>query len=415
MKYYNVEYLSKGKKQSMLLKANNKREALEKAKLKTSGIIVRATETAAPLEETLKEFKEEFLTRFKKGRIKRRDLIAMIRQLAVMTNAGIPIHDALQEIAKSTTNTRLKLVLEDLAESINAGISFSKSLEKYQDELGSLTITMIRLGEQTGDMAAALFTLADIMEQIDENVRKFKKAIRYPIIIFAAMTVAFVILISFVVPKFKSIFDKYQAELPLPTQILLWLEHVFNTYGLYILLGFVLVISIIIFLYKRNPDFKYATDKFLLKVYLIKDIIYYAQLNRFMLILSELIRAGIPVVDALENSINMVDNSYIKQKLQVVKQMVEKGSSIQDAFKETGLFENMIIQMIGAGETSGQLDMMLQKITEYYGMKFDYILDNLSTYIEPIMLAVMAAMVLLLALGIFLPMWDMAQVINKGG
>ena len=413
MKYYHVEYLAKGKKQSMLLKAANRREAIEKAKLKTSGIVVRATETAAPLEETLRELKQDFFTRFRRGRVKRRDLIAVIRQLAVMTNAGIPIHDALIEIARSTANDRLRLILEDLAESINAGINFSKALEKYQDELGSLTITMIRLGEQTGDMAQALFTLADILEQIDENVRKFKKAIRYPLIIFFAMAVAFVILISFVVPKFKAIFDKYNAELPLPTKILLWLEHVINTYGLYIFGGFVLAIFLLIFFYKRNPDFKYAVDRFLLKVYLIKDIIYYAQLNRFMLIFSELIKAGIPVVDALENAISMIDNSYIRQKLQVVKNKVEKGSSIEDAFKETGLFENMIIQMIGAGESSGQLDMMLQKITEYYGMKFDYILDNLSTYIEPIMLAIMAALVLLLALGIFLPMWDMAQVINK--
>ncbi|NPA63806.1 MAG: type II secretion system F family protein [Epsilonproteobacteria bacterium] len=414
MKYFNVQYLSKGKKQSMLIKAANKREALEKAKLKTSGIIVRATETAAPVDETLKELKKEFFGRLRRGRVKRRQLIAVIRQLAVMTNAGIPIHDALQEIARSTTNERLRVILEDLAESINAGISFSKALEKYEDELGSLTITMIRLGEQTGDMAAALFALADILEQIDENVRKFKKAIRYPIIILVAMAVAFVILISFVVPKFKAIFDKYKAELPLPTKILLWLEHAFNTYGLYILSGLVLTLFLLVFFYKRNENFKYTVDKFMLKIYLIKDIVYYAQLNRFTLILSELIKAGIPVVDALENAIAMIDNSYMKQKLEVVKNMVEKGSSIQDAFKETGLFENMIIQMIGAGETSGQLDMMLQKITEYYGMKFDYILDNLSTYIEPIMLAVMAALVLLLALGIFLPMWDMAQVINKG-
>ncbi|NPA64713.1 MAG: type II secretion system F family protein [Epsilonproteobacteria bacterium] len=412
MKYYNVEYLSKGKKQTMLLKAANKREALEKAKLKTSGIIVRATETAAPLEETLKELKAEIFGRLKRGRVSRRQLIAVIRQLAVMTNAGIPIHDALTEIARSTANERLRHILEDLAESINAGINFSRALEKYEDELGSLVITMIRLGEQTGDMAHALFKLADILEQIDENVRKFKKAIRYPIIIMTAMAVAFVILISFVVPKFKAIFDRFHSELPLPTKILLWLEHAFNTYGLYILIGLVILYFALSFLYKQNENFKYSFDKFLLNVYLIKDIIYYAQLNRFMLVLSELIDAGIPVVDALENSINLISNSYIKQQLQVVKNMVEKGSSIQDAFKESGLFENMIIQMIGAGETSGQLDMMLKKITEYYEMKFNYILDNLSTYIEPIMLAVLAALVLLLALGIFLPMWDLARAVK---
>ncbi len=412
MKYYNVSVLAKGKKNVLLLKSSDKKEAIEKAKLKTGGIVVRVEETSPPIEETLNELKNELFSKLKKSRVNRRELISAIRQLAVMTNAGIPLHDALIEIANSTANDHLKNILTDLAESINAGISFSQSLQKYEQELGSLTITMIRLGEQTGDMAHALFTLANILEQIDENVRKFKKAIRYPLITLGAMAVAFVILISFVVPKFKSIFAKFHAELPLPTKILLWLEHAFNTYGPYILLGFFVISFIVSYLYKKNEEFKYSADKFMLNVYLLKKILYFSQLNRFMLVFSELVKAGIPIVDALENSVSMVDNSYIKEKLQIVKQMVEKGSSIEEAFKETGLFENMILQMIAAGEASGQLDNMLEKITEYYGMKFDYILDNLSSYIEPIMLAIIGALVLLLALGIFLPMWDMARVVQ---
>ncbi len=411
MRYYNVQVLAKGKKQTLLISSENKREALEKAKLKSSGIVVRIEETSMPVEEKFKALKNELLS-YKKSKIKRQHLIATIRQLAVMANAGIPIHDALTEIANSTQNAQLKALLEDVAENINAGISLSQAMEKYKDQVGTLTITMLKLGEQTGDMAYALFTLAGILEQIDENVRKFKKAIRYPLITMTAMAIAFTILISYVVPKFKSIFDKFHAELPLPTRILLGLEHLFNTYGLYVLAGLVIVIFLTIFSYKTNPDFKRKLDTLFLKLYLLKDIIYYSQLNRFMLIFSELVKAGIPVVDALDNSISMIDNTYIKEKLEIVKNMVEKGSSIGDAFEQTGLFENMIIQMITAGEASGQLDAMLAKITEYYGMKFDYILDNLSSYIEPIMLAIIAAMVLLLALGIFLPMWDMAKVVG---
>jgi type II secretory pathway component PulF len=415
MKYYNVFVLTKGKKETILLKSANKKEALEKAKLKTNGIILRAEETSAPVEEQLEELKKYIASKFRKDKIKRVDLINTIRQLAVMANAGIPLHDALVEIAKSTTNARLAFILNDIAESINAGISFSHALEKYSNELGFLTITMIKLGEQTGDMATALFTLANILEEIDENIRKFKKAIRYPLITLGAMAIAFVILISYVVPKFKAIFDKFHAELPLPTKILLFLEHLFNTYGLYLLLGLFVIIFVIKYLYRVSEDFKLKTDTLLLKTYLIKDIIFYSQLSRFFLIFSELIKAGIPVVDALHNVMEMIDNSYIKQRLNVIVQMVEKGSSIKEAFEETNLLENMIIQMISAGEASGQLDSMLDKIAEYYNMKFNYILDNMSTYIEPIMLAIIASLVLLLALGIFLPMWDMAQVINKGG
>ena len=413
MKYFNVLVLIKGKKITLLIKSENKKEAIEKAKIKSNGIVLKVEETTQPPEERLKELKQELLS-FKKSKIKRSDLIATIRQLAVMANAGIPLHDALMEIARSTTNTQLQSILSDIAESINAGISFSQAIEKYEDQLGNLTITLIKLGEQTGDMAYALFTLANILEKIDDNVRKFKKAIRYPLITLSAMAIAFTILISYVVPKFKSIFERFHAELPLPTRILLWLEHAFNTYGLYIILGLAISIFIITYLYKNNKDFKKELDTLFMRIYLLKDIIYYAQLNLFMLVFSELIKAGIPVVEALESSVAMITNSYMREKLEIVRAMVEKGSSIEEAFAQTGLFENMILQMIAAGEASGQLDNMLQKITEYYGMKFDYILDNLSSYIEPIMLAIIAAMVLLLALGIFLPMWDMARVVQGG-
>ncbi len=406
--------MSKGKKNSFLIRSDSKKEAIEKAKLKTNGVVLKIEETSQPLEEKVEEFKN-YLLSFRKIKIKRANLIATMRQLAVMANAGIPLHDALNEIANSTNDKQLQIILKDIAESINAGISLSQSMEKYKDELGNLTIMMIKLGEQTGDMASALFTLTNILEKIDENVRKFKKAIRYPLITLGAMAIAFTILIVYVVPKFKEIFERFHAKLPLPTRILLNIEYIFTHYGLYILLFLIASTIFVIFLYRTNPQFKKSIDTFLLKLYLLKDIIYYAQLNRFMLVFSELVKAGIPVIDALENSISLVDNSYLQEKLEIVKTMVEKGSSIEEAFAQTGLFENMILQMIAAGEASGQLDNMLQKITEYYGMKFDYILDNLSSYIEPIMLVIIAAMVLLLALGIFLPMWDMAQVIQGRG
>ncbi|BCD62210.1 general secretion pathway protein F [Nitratiruptor sp. YY08-26] len=414
MKYFNVLVLSKGKKNSFLIRSDSKKEAIEKAKLKTNGVVLKIEETSQPLEEKVEEFKN-YLLSFRKIKIKRTNLIATMRQLAVMANAGIPLHDALNEIANSTNDKQLQIILKDIAESINAGIGLSQSMEKYKDELGNLTIMMIKLGEQTGDMASALFTLTNILEKIDENVRKFKKAIRYPLITLGAMAIAFTILIVYVVPKFKEIFERFHAKLPLPTRILLNIEYIFTHYGLYILLFLIASTIFVIFLYRTNPQFKKSIDTFLLKLYLLKDIIYYAQLNRFMLVFSELVKAGIPVIDALENSISLVDNSYLQEKLEIVKTMVEKGSSIEEAFAQTGLFENMILQMIAAGEASGQLDNMLQKITEYYGMKFDYILDNLSSYIEPIMLVIIAAMVLLLALGIFLPMWDMAQVVQGRG
>lgn len=412
MKYYIATILSRGKKQTTMLKAENRKDAFAKAKLKYHGIVIKVEETSPPLEDRIEEIKKNLSKYFKEKKIKQDSLIASIRQIAVMTNAGIPVNEAMQEIANSTVDKTLSNILQKMAEDIDSGLSLSEAAENFKYQLGLLTVTMIKLGEQTGNMPEALFSLADILEEIRDNIIKFKKAIRYPLITLSAMAIAFVILIMYVVPKFKSIFQRFHAELPLPTKILLWLEHAFSTYGLQILAGFAVLISIILYFYRNNENFKYYIDKYLLKIYLIKDIIFYSTLSRFMLVFTELVSAGIPVADALDRATSMVDNSYIKERLENVKIYVGRGVSLTEAFKETGLFENMIIQMIKAGESSGQLEEMMRKITDYYRMKFNYILDNLSSYIEPILLTVIAVLVLLLALGIFLPMWDMAKAVK---
>lgn len=261
-------------------------------------------------------------------------------------------------------------------------------------------------------MAEALHKLADMLEEIRRNIVKFKKAMAYPRNVMIAMAVAFTILISYVVPQFKAIFEQLHAELPLPTKILLFLEHLFNTYGLYVLAGIILFLFSFRYALDHNREFKYKWHQFLLKVYLIKNIIMFSTLSRFTLVFSELVRAGIPVAEALETSTAMIDNLPLQERLLIVRSAVEKGSSLHSGLKETNLFENMIIQMISAGESSGQLDAMLQKVMEYYKMRFDAIIDGLSEAVEPIMLFMIASMVILLALGIFLPMWDMGNAVQ---
>jgi len=414
MKYYQITLLVRGARRNIILKAQNRGEAINKVKKDYQGTLVRIKEVSAPIDELIKEFFSQFRVTVANRKVQPKNLIAAIRQLAVMTNAGISIHDALNEIANATNDMKLKEILQQASENINAGLSLSETFKRYRYDVGGITLAMIELGEQTGNMADALASLADILEEIQENVAKFKKAMRYPIITLVAMAVAFTILILIVVPKFKSIFERYHAELPLPTKILLNMEYVLSHYGLYVLTGLVLSIAMILYFYRNNEDFKYKTDKLLLKIYLIKDIIFFSTLNRFSIVFTELVHAGIPIADALDTATSMIDNAVLKEKLEAVKVNVSRGVSLTDAFRDTGVFENMIIQMISAGESSGQLDSMMRKVTDYYRMRFNYILDNMSSYIEPIMLAVIAGLVLLLALGIFLPMWDLARAVKAG-
>ena len=412
MKYYQVTLLVRGVRRNIILKANNRADAIGKIKKDYQGTLVRIKEISAPIDATIKEFFSQFRTTVANKKVQPRNLIAAIRQLAVMTNAGISIHDALNEIANATNDAKLKEILQQASENINAGLSLSETFKRYRYDVGGITLAMIELGEQTGNMADALSSLADILEEIQENVAKFKKAMRYPMITLGAMAIAFTILIMVVVPKFKSIFEKFHAELPLPTKILLGIEYVMSNYGLLVLIGLVALIVGIMYFYRNNEDFKYKADKLMLKTYLIKDIIFFATLNRFSIVFTELVHAGIPIADALDTATSMIDNAVMREKLEAVKVSVSRGVSLTEAFRDTGVFENMIIQMISAGESSGQLDNMMRKVTDYYRMRFNHILDNMSSYIEPIMLAIIAALVLLLALGIFLPMWDMARAVK---
>ena len=413
MKFFEVEYMANGRRQKMTLKANNRSEAQAIAKNKNAGVIVKVGETkSVPLEEQFADLMSKASTFLGGSKIKINNLIAAFRQLSVMTNAGISIHDSIKEVSKSTEDKRLKAIFATLNDDLNQGQSLTDAITKFKSELGDVVVAMVKLGESTGNMSESLHKLSEILQEVWENQRKFKKALRYPIIVMSAMAIAFVILMLFVVPQFREIFEQLGAKLPLPTIILLSIESALSNYVLYILAGFIATIYIIKYFYRTNHDFKYKFDKFLLKVYLINKIIFYSTMNRFNLIFTELVRAGIPIADALETATLTVENQDIHDKLATIKIAVSRGVSLTEAFRDTQLYESMLIQMLSAGEKGGAIDAMLEKITDYYKAKFSDLVDNISSYVEPIMLLFMAGMVILLALGIFMPMWDLGNAVQ---
>jgi len=415
MKYFNVTVMEKGKKRLELLKANSKMAAVSLAKQKfPSAMVMKATETSAPLEEGISDFFSN-LQKSMKSKIPINDKISTIRQIAVMTNAGIPINDTLAEVSENTQNTKLKVIYSSINTAINAGNSMASAMEPYTEEFGHVALAMTNLGERTGNLSESYHKLADILENIRNNTAKFKKAIRTPLITLVAMGIAFTILIVVVVPKFKDIFAKFKTDLPLPTQILLKLEWAFSNYGLLILGIFIGIIYMIKYLYKNNKEFKFRMDQLLIhpKFYLINKAIFLSTMHKYNLVFGELVKSGIPVSEALDTAVGMVDNEAIKAKLLTVNANIGRGMNLAEAFRITGLYENMLLQMIKAGEAGGQLDAMLDKVTDYYEMEFQDLIDNLSTYIEPIMMFFIAGLVLLMALGIFMPMWDLGKAVKN--
>ncbi len=412
MKFYEIEYIKDGKRQKMSLKANSKNDVKNRANIQ--GMIVKIKETqVSSINNDFLDLQEKFNKFFSSSKVKIPALVATIRQLSVMTNAGISIHDGIKETANATEDKRLKTIFQTLDEDLNQGASLTQSIENFQEELGDVTVAMVRLGESTGNMADALSKLAAILQEVWDNQQKFKKAIRYPITVICSIILAFIVLMTSVVPQFREIFSQLNADLPLPTKILLNIEYIMSNYGIYIIVVLIAFAFLLKKQYSNDENFRDKVDKYLLKVYLVGKIIFFANMSRFNLIFTELVRAGLPIADALDTAVVTVSNQDIRNKLTAVKVLVGRGISLTEAFRQTGLYEGMLIQMIGAGEQSGSLDDMTQKVTDYYRVKFNDIIDNISNYIEPILLIFIAAMVLLLALGIFMPMWDMAKAVKN--
>ncbi len=409
MRYYKITFLYKGKTQDVVVKSLNKAEAIIDGKKLNKGLLVKVEEVPMPFEKKIKVLNDIIKSKFFKKKLRYPSYISSIRQLAVLIKAGISLKDALEDIANNTKDELIKTIFFKAAEAIDSGKSLSDTFAEYEEYVGGISLAMVRLGEQTGDLVMALENLASIYENMYENRRKMIKALRYPVITLFAIAGAFTFLILVVVPKFKAMFEQLHAELPLPTIMLLKAEYILTNYGLVVLGVLLTVIVLIRFFYKTSLDFKYKVDAILLKTYLIGKIILFSSLHRFLMTLASLLKSGIPLVDALKISVGIIDNEVIKNKIKEIIKGINQGRSFSEMVAEQDLVNFVALRMISAGEESGELDSMLESAANYYEDRFQDIIDNMQAAIEPVMLTVIGAMVLWLALGIFLPMWDLAQ------
>jgi len=410
VKFFRVRYKQGKHKHSTIFEAAHKAEALKKFREKSLGVPVEVKEVSQPFSMKVDRFKKQFTNPIQNRRVKDEPYIAFLDQLSTMLDAGMPINTCMAESITDTEDPMIRAIFTEVLRDIESGLSLSRAVVNYQRQLGTLSLSMFELGEQTGTLSTAIAKLSAILQQIFDNRQKLKKATRYPLFILIAMSIAFTVVITFVVPQFQSFFEQSGMELPFPTKLLLWTEHAIRIYGPYILGGAIILSVSFSFAYRRNPVLRLKTDQYLLKIFIVGKVTYYAMIGRFIYLFNVLTEAGIPMIDALEIAMGVVENSYIKQELRKIPTAIEDGRSLAQGFTESGQFEGMVMQMIKAGESSGSLGAMLGKVNRVYNSRYDYIVDNVATMIEPILIAAIAGFVLVLALGIFLPMWSMVDI-----
>jgi MSHA biogenesis protein MshG len=341
-------------------------------------------------------------------RIEPLDVMMFSRQMYTLLKAGIPIMNALSGLLSSTKNKALVKVISEIRLSLDSGRELSAALNFHPKVFSSFYVSMIRIGESTGMLDKVFLRLFDHIEFEKFMRDQIKAALRYPQFVMIAMMVAIVVVNVFVIPIFAKVFQGLGADLPLMTRILLNFSDFMVSYWPYLVGGF--VASVISFRsYISSDKGRYQWDSFKLKSPIIGPIIQKATMARFARSFSLAIKSGVPIMSGLSLVAQTVDNDFIAQKVEQMRLGVERGESILRTATNAGVFNPLVLQMIAVGEESGALDDLMEEIAEMYQRDVEYEIKTLGAKIEPVMIVFLGILVLILALGIFLPIWDLGK------
>jgi MSHA biogenesis protein MshG len=339
------------------------------------------------------------------------DLVIFSRQMYSLAKSGIPILRAVRGLADTTGSKRIAVALEDVANQLERGRTLSSALNKHTQAFGRLFVSIVHVGENTGKLDEAFLQLSFYLEREQETRKQIKAATRYPMFVMIAIVIAMVIMNIVVIPIFADMFLSFGAELPLMTRILLATSDFFITKWPYLLMA----IALTIFMtarYVRTQDGRYKWDRAKLKLPVVGSIFERTLLGRFARSFSMMLVSGVPLTSALNLVAEAVNNAFMAERILNMRKNIEKGESLSRVASSSELFTPLVLQMINVGEETGRVDELLAEVAEFYEREVDYDLKSLTAKIEPLLISVVAGMVLVLALGIFTPMWDMMGAIK---
>jgi MSHA biogenesis protein MshG len=338
------------------------------------------------------------------------DLIIFSRQMYSLTKAGIPIIRAVAGLT-TTKSLRLKVALFDIIASLEKGRSFSSALAQHPSIFSQLFVSIIHVGENTGQLDSAFLQLSNYLEREQATRKQIKAATRYPMFVIIAITMALVIMNIYVIPVFANMFEKFGSDLPATTRFLLAMSDFFVNRW-YVLVGILGVSIIITKQYINTQKGRLKWDYLKIAAPIIGPIVERSLLARFSRSFSMMLKAGVPLTTSLSLVADAVSNAYMADAIFTMRRRIEKGESLTRVAIGSNLFTPLVLQMISVGEETGRVDELLEEVSDFYEREVDYDLTSLTSKIEPILISVVAVMVLVLALGIFTPMWDMMGVVG---
>jgi MSHA biogenesis protein MshG len=352
--------------------------------------------------------------RFGEPRVELADLMLFCRQMHTLLKAGVPIVRGLAGLQESSQNPTLRRVLGEVRESLESGRELSVSLRQHPKVFTNFMVSLVRVGELTGRLDEVFLHLYDFFTFEKKMREDIRAALRYPLIVLFAIAAALFIVNIFVIPAFAKIFASFRIELPLMTRVLIATSELFVAYWPLMIAGLIAA-AVGLRLYVGSPAGRYRWDGLKLKLPVVGELIHKGTLARFSRSFALSGKSGVPIVQALAVVASVVDNAYLEARILQMRDGIERGESILRTAVAAGVFNPVVLQMVAVGEETGEIDALMSEIADMYEREVAIEVEGLTAKVEPILLVVMGVLVLILALGVFLPMWDLAAAARGGG
>jgi len=355
---------------------------------------------------------DNFISRLTRRKVGQEDLLLFSRQMYTLLKAGVPIMRALGGLQESTTNPAFRETLRAIRENLDAGRPLSSSLNSQKHVFSPFYVAMVYVGETTGMLEEVFLRLFHHLEFQEFMRTQVRSALRYPLFVIATMAIAIVVINIWVIPAFAKVYAGFKTELPFITKILIsFSDFMVNTWWM---MGFGVVVAAVAFRgWTRTVEGRLAWDRAILRLPIAGKIILKAALARFARSFSLAVRSGVPIVQGLTLVSQTVDNAYMAMRIERMRAGVKRGESVLRTAANAEVFTPVVLQMIMVGEESGALDDMMEEIAGMYQRDVEYELKTLGAQIEPILIILLGVLVLILALGVFLPIWDLGTAAIK--